>query len=102
MPALFRLCNDAHLFRIVAPDADQPGTRDNRPYIRRRPLCSMIGMKSDYAQRQAHRAAYRVERDAHIREAVKAGVPLAVLGARYQLTRERIRQIGKAPTMHAA
>ena len=48
-----------------------------------------------YAARQAQRAAYRANRDADIRESVKAGVPLIVLGMKYQITRERVRQIGK-------
>lgn len=49
----------------------------------------------DYAARQAMRAAYRAKRDLDIQASVKAGVPLIVLGMRYQITRERVRQIGK-------
>jgi rRNA-processing protein FCF1 len=53
--------------------------------------------KTTYAERQAARAAYRVKRDAEIREAVKAGVPLVVLRSRYQITMERVRQISRTP-----
>lgn len=53
--------------------------------------------KTTYAQRQAARALYRVKRDADIREAVKAGVPLIVLGMQYRITMERVRQISRTP-----
>ena len=52
-------------------------------------------MRSDYAARQAQRAAYRAKRDLDIQASVKAGVPLIVMGMKYQITRERVRQIGK-------
>jgi hypothetical protein len=48
-----------------------------------------------FQKRQADRAKGRIERDADIRASVKAGTTLATLGRKYQITMERVRQIGK-------
>jgi hypothetical protein len=47
-----------------------------------------------FQKRQADRAKSRIERDADIRQSLKAGATLADLGRKYQITMERVRQIG--------
>ena len=65
----------------------------HRPFLTnlKQPSPSMVA----FQKRQAARAACRVKRDKDIRESFKAGVPLADLGRKYQITMERVRQIGK-------
>ena len=51
--------------------------------------------RAAYQARQAERAAYRVKRDRDIVREIRAGISVARLGRRYQITRERVRQIAK-------
>lgn len=57
----------------------------------KQPSSSMVA----FIARQAIRAKQRADRDADIRESIKAGATLLELGMRYQITRERARQIAK-------
>jgi Mor family transcriptional regulator len=51
--------------------------------------------RAAYQARQAERAEYRVKRDCDIVRELRAGVSVARLGRRYQITCERVRQIAK-------
>ena len=51
--------------------------------------------------RLARLARYRTRRNADIVK-LQAGHPAAEIGRHYQITSERVRQIGKAPTMTRA
>ena len=46
-------------------------------------------------KRQADRVKGRIERDADIRQSLKAGATLADLGRKYQITMDRERQIAR-------
>jgi DNA-directed RNA polymerase sigma subunit (sigma70/sigma32) len=50
-----------------------------------------------FQKRQANRAKIRIARDLDIQASIKAGATLATLGRKYQITMERVRQIGKVP-----
>jgi len=50
-----------------------------------------------FQKQQAQHFTARAKRNDDIRQSVKAGVPLADLGRKYNITMERVRQIGKTP-----
>jgi DNA-directed RNA polymerase sigma subunit (sigma70/sigma32) len=57
-------------------------------------------MKAPSRMSPQERCRRLIERDADIRQSLKAGATLAELGRKYFITRERVRQIGKlAPSL---